>query len=55
MTESDIHFAISIALSFVAGFASAVWLAVALDRGAKEMAEKAADEVPNVAEPKHKS
>jgi hypothetical protein len=40
MADPDIHFAISIALSFVAGFASAVWLAVLLDRGAKEMKEK---------------
>jgi pyrimidine operon attenuation protein/uracil phosphoribosyltransferase len=40
MTDPDIHFAISIALSFVAGAASAVWLAVLLNRGAREMKER---------------
>ena len=37
MTDPDIHFAISIVLSFVAGAASAVWLAVLLNRGVKDM------------------
>jgi ABC-type proline/glycine betaine transport system permease subunit len=46
MTESDIHFAVSIALSFVAGFACAVWLAVLLDRGAKKMKEQTTEETP---------
>ena len=39
MIDPDIHFAISIALSFVAGAASAVWVAVLLHRGVKEMKE----------------
>lgn len=37
MIDPDIHFAISIALSFVAGAASAVWVAVLLNRGVKDM------------------
>jgi capsular polysaccharide biosynthesis protein len=40
MIDPDIHFAISIVLSFIAGFASAIWLAVLLDRGAKKMKER---------------
>ena len=40
MTNPDTLFAISIALSFVAGFASAILLAVLLHRGAREIAEK---------------
>ena len=40
MTNPDPLFAISIALSFVAGIAFAVLLAVLLHRGAREIAEK---------------
>jgi hypothetical protein len=39
MTESDFPTAAFIILSFVAGFGCAIWLAVALDHDAREMAE----------------
>lgn len=40
MNESDFPAWILIVLSFFAGFAAAIWLAVALDEGAREIAEK---------------
>jgi hypothetical protein len=40
MTESDFPFAALIILSFLAGFAAAIWLAVAFDQGAREIADK---------------
>lgn len=41
MNESDFPTAALIILSFVAGFAAAIWLAVALEHDAREMAERA--------------
>jgi len=38
-------------LSFFAGFAAAIWLAITFDQGAREIAEKADDDAQNVAEP----
>ena len=38
-------------LSFFAGFATAIWLAITFDQGAREIKEKDDDEAQNVAEP----
>jgi len=38
-------------LTFFAGFAAAIWLAITFDQGAREITEKADDETQNVAEP----
>jgi hypothetical protein len=40
MIESDFPFAALFILSFFAGFAAAIWLAVVFDQGAREIAEK---------------
>ena len=51
MSNPDFPILVLTILSFFAGFAAAIWLAVALDRGAKEMehtndhAEQKADEL----------
>ena len=44
MTNPDFPILVLTILSFFAGFAAAIWLAVALDRGAREMAEKDAED-----------
>jgi hypothetical protein len=40
MTESDFPFAALLLLTFFAGFAAAIWLAITFDQGAREIAEK---------------
>jgi hypothetical protein len=44
MTEADFPIAAFIILSFFAGFAAAIWLAIVFDQGAREIAEKSADD-----------
>jgi hypothetical protein len=44
MNDPDFQFAVVVILSFVAGFGCAIWLAVALDHDAREMAERMADQ-----------
>jgi hypothetical protein len=51
MNSPDFPFASLLILTFFAGFACAIWLAVTLDEGAREIAEKAEDDAQNVAEP----
>jgi hypothetical protein len=43
MTNPDFPFAALIILSFIAGFAAAIWLAIAFDRGAREIADRTDD------------
>jgi hypothetical protein len=40
MTNPDFPFAALVILSFFAGFAAAIWLAIVFDHGAREIAEK---------------
>jgi hypothetical protein len=40
MTESDFPFTALLILTFFAGFACAIWLAVLFDQGAREITEK---------------
>lgn len=48
MTNPDFPYAVLTILAFFAGFACAIWLAVALDQGARKIAEKdAADNLPH--------
>jgi len=51
MTNPDFPYGVLIFLSFVAGFAAAILVAVLFDHGAREIAEKDAEP----AEPEHKS
>ena len=44
MTNSDFPFLALNILSFFAGFACAIWVAVTMDHDAKDMADKAADD-----------
>jgi len=43
MNSPDFPYGVLIFLSFFAGFAAAIWLAIAFDHGAREIAEKAED------------
>jgi hypothetical protein len=40
MTNSDFPILVLTILSFLAGFAAAIWLAIVFDHGAREIAEK---------------
>jgi hypothetical protein len=44
MTNPDFPFAALIILSFFAGFAAAIWLAIVFDQGAREITEKDAED-----------
>jgi hypothetical protein len=44
MTEADFPFAALLILTFFAGFAAAIWLAIVFDQGAREIAEKSAED-----------
>ena len=48
MTDSDFPIApILFILGLLSGFATAIWLAITFDRGAREIAEKAKDNLPH--------
>ena len=51
MNNPDFPIVLFTILSFFAGFAAAIWLAISFDQGAREIAEKADDDAQNVAEP----
>jgi hypothetical protein len=46
MNSPDFPIVLFTILSFFAGFACAIWLAIAYDQGAREIAEKAAEDNP---------